>query len=170
MRTILMFVGGIVLANIVWATFFWHAPPAKAAKPQPVVNSATKQGQDPWMANERYNAHGRDIARKSVLETLGKPWSTFCSAEGRKSLISSINYYYGQRDAQVSSYANTYGEAAKQFAIHSWKTPDDNRIERLMREHFGRGYYTLAELRSNVRTAVSELTKGERVTAKPCAG
>ena len=39
-----------------------------------------------------------------------------------------------------------------------------------MREHFGRGYYTLAELRSNVRTAVSELTKGERVTAKPCAG
>lgn len=169
MRLIALLVGGIVLANIVWATFFWHAP-AKAAKPQPVVNSATQQGQEPWMANERYNATGRDIARRSVLEALDKPWSSFCTAEGRKGLIDSINYYYGQREAQVGSYANTYGEAAKQFAIKSWATTDDNRIQRLMRETFGRGYFALADVRPNARTALAEITKGERVAAKPCAG
>ena len=42
-------------------------------KPEPVVNSATVQGQEPWMVNEKYNAPGRGIARKSALEALDKP-------------------------------------------------------------------------------------------------
>ena len=122
------------------------------------------------MVNERYNAPGRDSARKGTLEALDQPWSSFCTAEGRKLLIDAINYYYGQRHAQVQSYANAYGEAARQFAVKSWTTTDDNRIERKMRETFGRGYFKLDELHRHVRTPVAELVKGERVTGKPCSG
>ena len=167
MRLVLVFVGGIVIANIAWATFFWREP--ATAQPEPIVNSATRQGQDPWMANERYNAPGRDMARKSVLDTLGKPWSTFCAAEGHKELIAAINYYYDRREAQVWSYNNTYGETAKRFAIKAWTTTDDNRIERLMTETYGRGYFSLDELRPQARTPMAALVKGQRVTAKPCA-
>ena len=60
MRAILFLIGGAVLANIVWATFFWRAPAQE--KPQPIVNSATRQGQEPWMANEHYIAGARQGA------------------------------------------------------------------------------------------------------------
>ena len=173
MRPILFLIGGVVLANIVWATFFWKAPAKATGKPEPVVNSATQKGQEkgqePWMANERYNAPGRDIARKSALEALDKPWATFCTAEGRKHLIDAINYYYGQRHAQTQSYANTYGEPARLYAVKAWTTADDNRVERLMSETYGRGYFSLDELRAPARTSVTDLVKGARVSAKPCA-
>jgi hypothetical protein len=170
MRAIFLLIGGVVLANIVWATFFWKAPTKATGKPEPVVNSATVQGQEPWMANERYNVTGRDIARRSALEALDKPWASFCTADGRKHLVDSINYYFGQRNAQIQSYDRTYGEAAKRYAVKSWTTPDDNRIERMMRETFGRGYFSLDEIRPQARTLLAELVKGERITAKPCAG
>ena len=169
MRAALFLIGGIVLANIVWATFFWKAPAKESIRPVTTVNSATQQGQDPWMANERYNAPGRDIARKSALEALGKPWAEFCTKDGRKRLIESVNYYFGQRDAQVRSYHDTYGEAAKQYAIKAWTTTDDNRIERLMGETYGRGYFSLNELRSDARTWFAPLVKNARIGSKPCA-
>jgi hypothetical protein len=168
-RAILFLVGGVVLANIVWATFF--ASPAKQSPRQYTTeNSATAEGKDPWMVNEKYNAPGRDKARKSILEALDKPWSSFCDAEGRKDLVSAIEYYYGQRHAQIWSYNNTYGEKARQFAAKAWATTDDNRIERMMRETFIRGYVSADQLRSTTRTAFAELVKGERVTGKPCTG
>jgi hypothetical protein len=170
MRAILFLIGSVVLANIVWATFFWKTPASATGKPEPVVNSATVQGQEPWMVNEKYNAPGRGIARKSALEALDKPWSSFCNAEGRKLLIDAVNYYYGQRNAQIQSYERTYGDAAKRYAIKAWTTTDDNRIERKMRETYGRGYFSLNDLRPVTRTALAEVVKGERVTGKPCAG
>ncbi len=169
MRLILFFVGGIVLANIITATFFWHPSPEESSKPQPVVNSPTWQGQDPWMANERYNAPSRELIRKGVLETLDKASAVYCTADGHKRLIGSINNYFYQRHAQVWSYANTYGQDAKEYAIRAWNTPDDNRIERLMGETYGRGYFSLDELQSYARTPLAALVKDTRVTAKPCA-
>jgi hypothetical protein len=171
-RAGLFLIGGIVVANIVWATFFWRAPAqgSAGARPAPVVNSATAQGQEPWMANERYNAPGRDKARKSMLQALDQPWSNFCSAEGRKLLIDAINHYYWQRHAQIQSYANTYGEAARQYAVKAWVSTDENRIERKTREIFGQGYFKLDELRPHARTPVVELVKGERISGKRCAG
>jgi hypothetical protein len=166
MRLILLFIGGIVLANVVAATF-WR--PKAQEKTVTTVNSATKQGLDPWMANERYNIPGRELIRKGTLETLGKPWSSFCSADGHKELIGTINNYYYQRDSQVWSYNNTYGEAAKRYAIKAWTTTDDNRIERLMGETYGRGYFSLNELRSDARAPMATLVKGVNVSSKPCA-
>lgn len=63
----------------------------------------------------------------------------------------------------------TFFENARRYAIKMWQTTDDNRIERLMGEHFGRGYFTLDELRPHARTPLAARTKGTRVTAKPCA-
>lgn len=167
MRLIPFFVGSFVLANIVAATFFGY--PKAEEKIYTTANSATKQGQDPWMANEKYQAPSRDHIRKGVLEALGKPWAEFCGAEGHKQLIETVDNYYYQRNAQAWSYGNTYGEAAKRFAIKAWQTTDDNRIERLMSETYGRGYFSLDELRPHARTPMAELTKGTKTTAKPCA-
>jgi hypothetical protein len=169
MRAILFLIGGIVLANIVAATFFWRPSAQATGKPDPIVNSATVKGQEPWMVNERYNAPGRDIARKSALESLGKPWSEFCTAEGRKDLIDAVNYYFERRNTQIQSYERTYGEAAKRFAIKAWTTTDDNRIERLVSETYSRGYVSLNDLRPYNRTAFTALVKDTRVTGKPCA-
>jgi hypothetical protein len=169
MRVILILIVGVVLANIVTATFFWHPLVKASDRPEPVVNAATRQGQEPWMANERYNVGSREHIRKATLETLDKPWASYCTAEGHKSLIGAIDNYYYQRDAQAWSYGNTYGEDAKRYAIKAWTTADDNRIERLMSETYGRGYFSIDELQSYARKPLAALTKGERVNAKPCA-
>ena len=121
MRAILLLIGGFVLADIVTATFFWH-PPVRAAA-APVVNAATRQGQDPWMVNERYAVGSRDHIRKGVLETLGKAWASYCTPDGHNELIRTVNNYYYQRDGQAWSYGNTYGEEARRYALR----PDHRR-------------------------------------------
>jgi hypothetical protein len=166
MRVILFLIGGAILANIITATFFM-APP-ETARPA-VVNSATRRGQDPWMATEQYSAPSRDHIRKGVLETLGKPWSGFCSPDGHKELINTVNNYYYQRHAELWSKVNTYGEPARAFAIKAWSTTDDNRIERLIGEDLDRGYLALEELQPYAREPLSARTSGAVVRAKPCA-
>lgn len=167
MRLILFFIGGLVLANIVAATFIW--PPAEqSSTPAPVVNAATRQGQKPWMVNEKYAAPSRDLIRKGVQEILDQPWATYCTAEGHARLIRTINGYYYQRHAQAWSYGNTYGEEAKAYAIAAWTTADDSRIERLMGETYSRGYFSLDELRPYARTALAASVKDVDVSANPC--
>ncbi len=168
MRPVLFFICGMVLANIVAATFIWPPSTRASGTPEPVVNTATRQGQDPWMVNERYNVESRDRTRKGMLETLDKPWASYCTEDGHEHLIRAINNYYGQREAQAWSYGNTYGEDARRYAISAWTTTDDNRIERLMTETYGRGYFSLDELQSNAREALAALVKDAPVDAQPC--
>jgi hypothetical protein len=155
MKTALLFIFGIVLANIVAATFIWPPSTTASGTPKPVVNAATRQGQDPWMVNERYNVDNRERTRKVTLETLDKPWASYCTTEGHELLIRIIN--------------NTYGEDAGRYAVKAWTTTDDNRIERLMSETYGRGYFSLDELQSNAREALAGQVKGVHVRARPCA-
>jgi len=166
MRAILFLIGGMVLANIVWATFFWRQPASE--KDLPIVNSATLKGQEPWMANEHHIESARKNARKSMLTALDKPWASHCGAEGRKSLLSALEYYYWQRSSQLSGYAHTWGEAGGRYIAKAWTTSDDNRIERMTRETYGRGYFALEDLKPSTRKAVADIVKGERVTAAPC--
>lgn len=170
MRAILFLVGGIVLANIVAATFFWRPSAQATAKPEPIVNSATVKGQESWMVNEHYIESGRDNARKSALDALGKPWSAFCEAAGKKRLIESIDYYLWQRTGQLQSYPKNWGEPARRYIAKAWATSDDNRIERMTRETYGRGFVSLDDFKPYARAALAEIVKGERVTGKPCAG
>jgi|1185.fasta_scaffold09910_2 hypothetical protein len=170
MRTLLFLMGGIALANIGAATFFWYPPAQATGKPEPVVNSATVKGQEPWMANEPYIESNRQSARKSALEALGKPWSTFCEAAGKKRLIESIDAYLWQRTGQLASYPKNWGEPGRRYIAKAWTTPDDSRVERMTRETYGRGFFSLEDFKPYTRSPLAELVKGERVTAKRCAG
>jgi hypothetical protein len=165
----LFLICGIFLTNIVVATFFWPSATTAPATPAPVDNAATLQGQNPWMINERYNAPNRERTRKATLETLDKPWASYCTTDGHELLIRAVNYYFGQRNAEAWSYGHTYGEDARRFAIKAWTTADDSRIERLMGETYGRGYFSLDELRPGAREALAAQVAGARVRATPCS-
>lgn len=145
-------------------TFIWPQATTASSKPVPIVNAATLQGQDPWMVNERYNAHSRDRVRKATLETLDQPWASYCTTDGHEHLIRGINYYYEQRDAQAWSYGHTYGETARRFSIKTWTTPDDSRIERLMSE-ITAGYFSLSPYAREARAAQ---VSGVCVSTNPC--
>lgn len=168
MRFVLCLVGCLVLANIFASTFLWPPVDRATTPPASVDNWATKQGLDPWMSNERYNAPNRERTRKGILEVLDRPWSTYCTIEGRERLVRSIDNYFWQREAQAWSYGNTYGEEARRYAIDAWKTADDNRILRLVNETFGRGYFSVDELRPYARAALLGLLKDVHVNTKPC--
>jgi len=122
------------------------------------------------MANEHSIDSARQGARKSILEALGKSWAPHCTAEGRKRLLDAIEYCYWQRNSQLAGYPKSWGDAARPYIVKVWATADDNRIERMTRETYGRGYFALDELKPSTRTALAEMLKGERVMAKPCAG
>lgn len=168
MRAVLFVVGGIVLANIVWATFF-HAAPSKPTQPEPIVNTATLKGQAPWMTNEPAMASARDSQRKGALRALERPYAEFCSAEGRKRLISALSEYWYHRSAQTAGYPKTWGESARPYIVKAWATADDSRIERLLREAYGNGYLDLADFKSFIRDAMAQTLQGERVRGMPCA-
>jgi hypothetical protein len=167
MKAILFLVGALVLTNIVYATFF--AQPPVLERPAAVDDEATRRGEAPWASNERHSAPARDITRKSTLDALVQPWSSFCTEEGANRLVASLNHYYWQRYAEQFSYGDVYGEAGRRRVAKVWTTTDDNRIERLVRETYGRGYLRLDALRSPMRKAVADLVRDERVTGKPCA-
>ena len=167
MRLILLLVGGLLLANIVTATFF--ARPESGAR-APVENSATLQGKEPWLASEAYLVSGRDNIRRGVRETLDRAWSSYCTPDGHKDLLNAVSNYYYQRHAELWSKVNTYGEAARPFAIKVWSTTDDSRIERLIVETYGRGYFSLDELQLYAREALTPQVKGTAVRVRPCAG
>ena len=168
MRLILYIVGGLVAANIITATFIWP-PEETSPPPRVVVNQATQKGQDPWMVKETYNAPYRDFVRGNLLKTLDAPWSEYCSEDGHKRLVSGINGYYEVRDKEVRNYADVYGETARKFALKTWTTPDDNRIERLIGERVARGYVSAGELQPLAKRELADQIKGSRAGAKPCA-
>jgi hypothetical protein len=165
-RTVIGILAALVLGNIVYATFLWKKPPPDRAAQ--IANAAMARGEEPWANREKYAEPGRKIIRKSIMKTLERPWSDFCTDAGGKNLVDSLNHYYGQRNAQLASYGNGYGEAGRRHVIKAWSTIDDGRIERLIREHYGRGYIRPDRLSGPARKAIGELVKGDAVTGKPC--
>lgn len=169
MRAVLFLISGVVLGNIVWAGSFLAAPPKPSAS-EPIVNVATRKGQDPWMTNEPAIASARDSQRKGALRALERPYSEFCTAEGRRRLVSALNEYWYHRSAQIAGYPKSWGESARPYIVKAWATADDNRIERLFREAYGNGYVNLADFKSFIRVAMAETLRNERVRGTPCAG
>ena len=167
MKAVLYLIGAVVLGNIVWATFFYAAP--KPTTAQPIVNSATQKGLDPWMANEHHMVTGRTGQRKSALEALGQPWSSFCTPDGRMQLVAGLDYYWYFRSSQIKGYPKTWGENARPYIVKTWATAEDSRIERLTREAYANGYLNLADFKSTTREAMAETLRGERVRGAPCA-
>lgn len=166
---ILYIIAALFVANIVTATFIWPPEQNVTATPKVVVNQATLKGQDPWMVKESYNAPYRNFMRGNLMKTLDAPWSEYCSQDGHKMLVLGINGYYEQRDREIRNYGEVYGEAARQFVLKTWQTPDDNRIERLIGERVVRGYVSVNELKPAAKKELADLLKGKRAGVTPCA-
>lgn len=127
-------------------------------------------GVPPWNDNEKIFQNGRNSARKQTLAGLDKAWSTFCQPEGRKQLGSAVSYYFEMRGKQEESYPKRWGDEGRKFIAKEWSTSDDARIQRLVQEHYERGYLKLADLRPNIAKRIEPLVKDLRVPrSDPCA-
>jgi hypothetical protein len=159
MRAILFVIAGIVLANIVFATFF--ATPQRAEEKPAIINAATERGQDPWATNEPYIESARRSARKSALEALTQPTVAVCTAEGRKKIVDALKHYYWQRASQLRGYPSSWGDAGARYIVRAWSTAEDSRVDRLTRETYGRGYFGLDEFKSLTRDLIVETVRGQ---------
>jgi hypothetical protein len=163
MRKILAVIG---LLLVLWAMVGVRVD--KSVPQLPSVNSATARGQEPWAAREWSDEKTRQMARKVALESLDRPWSTFCTEDGRKKLTSGLSYYLWLKFQQREHYAN-WGQAGERHAAEVWDTADDNRVARLIRETYSRGYFTPADMEGYARSEIVGLVRQERITGKPCA-
>lgn len=134
------------------------------AQPSPQPNG----GIPPWNANEPLFQNSRNLIRKSTLDGLDRAWSTFCYPDGRQTLVNALSYYFGQRRQQETSYPKRWGEAGRDYIAKEWSTSDDQRIERLVEETYGRGYLDLHDLKPYIVERISPLLKDTRVTGQPC--
>jgi hypothetical protein len=166
-RLSVMFIGALVVANYVWAMV--AGPRQEEQKQFPAVQSALN-GREPWADREKYAGKGRDAARKSALEGLGQPYAQMCSDHGHKRLVDGLNYYYHHRVYVSREYSTAWGEPGARFIKQAWTTLDDNRVERLTREIYGRGFFAPDELSRIGRDLAAEIVRDVKVTGKPCAG
>lgn len=167
-RLVLFFLGGFMLANFVVAGFTAIRPAAQEQSRE--LNIAQKRSHEPWAQNEPYIESARKNARKSALDALAMPLAAACSAQGHKQFIDALNFYFEQRSSQIQSYPHTWGEPGEQHIVRAWATADDNRVEKLTRETFARGYFRIEEFQGGSRSMISELVKDEPAPGPVCAG
>jgi hypothetical protein len=120
-------------------------------------------------ANEKYAVDARLSQRKGAMAALDLAWSSRCG-EDRKRFVSGINEYYYQRQNQTERYPEVHGKLGADYIATAWSTADDKRIDRLTQEAYARGYLTPSDFDGVARKMVVAVVKGERVTAKGCAG
>jgi hypothetical protein len=145
----------------------------ESSKPSYPVNTEANATADygpppPRNANEQAFQDVRRSARKSALKSLQQPWAAMCEGEGRRSLISGVNYYYEHRGLQEKSYPKRWGAEGKSYIEREWGTTDDKRIEQLTQDMVARGYLEVVSLNRFVAERVGALTKGVTVMAQPC--
>ena len=166
--TTLRVIGGVLLAVIAWLLLGGIRFEDQPSPTLPLENAATARGQVPWAANEPYMVEGRRRTRKSVLKALDQAWSSFCTDDGHKRLLSSLHYYYEQRLSQERGYQRSWGDEAGRYVRQAWASSDDARIERLTQETYSRGYFGLDEFKPLVRTKLTSVVADTRVTGQPC--
>ena len=160
--------GGVLLLLFAYVHLTGGRNEPAVAKEAPIVNSATRRGQEPWMANEHHFAEVRKHARKGALDGLDQSWAAYCG-EGRRKLISGLNYYFERRGAEQRYPNKSWGESWARHVKKAWATADDSRIERLAQTAYGRGYVTLNDLSPSNRAAAAEVLGQERVSGKGCS-
>ena len=60
-------------------------------------------------------------------------------------------------------------ESARPYIIKAWSTPENIRIDRLVRQAYSNGYLNLADMRPHTHEALAAMLRDERVTGTPCA-
>jgi hypothetical protein len=138
-------------------------------RPGEVPDPQYNGGVPPWNENEKIFQNARNHVRKQALEGLERPWGSFCETEGRKKLDQAVTFYFDQRGNQEESYPKRWGDVGRQYIANEWSTSDDQRIQRLVREHYERGYLNLADLKPYIAKRIAPLLKDSRVSGAPCA-
>ena len=133
-------------------------------RPGPVMNG----GMPPWNENEAIFQNSRKLSRKSVQQILDQPWGNFCQPKGHRQLADVVTNYFRNRMMEERKYAERWGTTGRDYIAKEWSTADDQRIERLVREHYQRGYLDLRDLKPDVVERLSSLLKDARVTGQPC--
>jgi hypothetical protein len=163
-----LFLKVVALAALILA--WWLMSPTVSVEPlRPTLDTSFAGPGNGAAFHDHLREERRHQARKAALDGLGKAWSAFCTKEGHKGLVSGLNYYFRERATQEHFYA-TRGPDGEHEARAAWSTADDNRIERLTRETYGRGYFKPDDFRPPVRATIVDLVRDERVTGQPCAG
>jgi hypothetical protein len=137
-------------------------------RPGEVAEPQHNDGLPPWNENEKIFQNARNHVRKQTLGGLERAWGSFCEPEGRKKLDQTVTFYFDQRGNQEESYPKRWGDAGRQYIAKEWSTSDDQRIERLVQEHYERGYLNIADLKPYIAARISPLLKDTRVSGQPC--
>lgn len=164
----LQVIGGFLLVVVAWFLLGGIRFEDQPSPTMPLENSATRRGQVPWATNEPFIVKGRQRTRKSTLKALDQAWSSFCTPNGHKRLLSSLHYYYAQRISQERGYGRAWGDEASRYIQQAWASSDDLRIERLTQETYSRGYFSLDEFKPFVRAKLTSVVADARVTGRPC--
>jgi hypothetical protein len=136
----------------------------RSSIPEPKHNG----GVPPWNENEKIFQNSRNLMRKSVMRSLEQPWGSFCEGDGRKRLDQAVTSYFERFSDEREKYAKRWGDDGRQYIAKEWSTPDDQRIQRLVQEHYERGYLNLADFRPTIAARMSPLLKDSRVGGQPC--
>lgn len=140
--------------------------------PQPLLQQEERPngGMPPWNAHEDLAQRNRDTLRTSTQQALDQAWNTFCNRQGREKLVQALSQYFGLRHVQETSYPERWGKDGETYIARQWATADDQRIERLVQELYGRGYLRLADFKPFVAEIIAPLVKDTRVIGTPCKG
>jgi hypothetical protein len=155
----------VLWAIVIWQVAAWTFAPAAPPQQIPEVNQGKAFG-----SNEDIAVETRAGQRQAAFKTLDRPWGSRCAGEDRKQFISGLNEYYYHRQNQTERYPENFGKLGADYIAKQWSTTDDQRIDRLTREAYARGYLRPADFDAVAGKMVATVVKNERVTGKACAG
>jgi hypothetical protein len=160
------------LLFVLWALVMWQItawtffPERPQTAPAPVLRADGKG----YNENEPVIVRGRELQRAGALKALEQPFTVLCSEEGRKRVVSSLNHYFYHRQNQMLRYPANFGKPGADYIAQQWSTADDRRIDRLIREAYGRGHIAPDDLEKGyARNLLVSVVNGIRVTGKGCA-
>ncbi len=157
----------VLWALVMWQIAAWTFFPASSrTAPVPVLRADGKG----YNENEPVIVRGRELQRAGALKALEQPFIVLCSEEGRKRVASSLSHYLYHRQNQMLRYPANFGKPGADYIAQQWSTADDRRIDRLIREAYGRGHIAPDDLEKGyARDMLRSVVGGIRVTGKGCA-
>jgi hypothetical protein len=188
MRLLLIVVGVLVALNVVFAVFPMagvNSPPSRVktfAEVQAHLNEISSSvpmeprfptvkssiGFKPDEEVEHFRMELRKRSREIAFDALMRPWSTFCTDEGRQRLTKALNFYYENRRGQQFLYkAERYDEGITEGKVR-WSLADDLRIEELTRETYRRGNFNPKALKKVVAEGLADILRDNHPGGPDC--
>lgn len=163
MKRVLFVIWAIVMLKIAAWTFL-------PARTDTTAASAVRADGRGYGDNEPAILRGREYQRAGALKALEQPTTVMCSSAGRRKVASGLSEYFYHRQNQMLRYRENFGKPGAEYIARQWSSADDRRIDRLVREVYGRGYIVPDDLTMGyARSLMLSLVDGVRVTGRGCA-